>query len=219
MRGLNRTTIGTCLLASWLAVGLIGAQSEAADGHSLGAWVSREHEFLRRYQAVIRQGAHDYQYDYQTPRLIIPIIVELFRNYVVAIHEIEEQVLYPPLRERMNAAQQKQLSLLLHDQQVESVTVQALQRNLEVYEQTQGSKAEIADSADYLASMINRHVVMQQQLIVPLLDQLTNPEQIRLMAQIEERERRALGSPGRRLAEQLLEYIEQQITLLVGRLW
>ena len=181
-------------------------------------WLEREHGFLRRYLAVVRQAGHDYRYGYQTPALLMPVAIDLFTGYVVHHHLREEQALYPVLRSHMTADQQKMLALIEHDQQTERETVKRWQQELARLQP--GAKMDaVVEEIDYLAQMINRHLVFQEEKVYPTLETLAAAEQAAILEAIGAAERETFGATGRRRYEQLLAYIEEEIKHLAGRVW
>lgn len=181
-------------------------------------WLEREHGFLRRYLAVVRQAGHDYRYGYQTPSLLMPVALDLFTGYVVHHHLMEERALYPVLRSHMTADQQKILALIEHDQQAERETVKGWQQELARLQP--GAKLDaVVDAIDYLGQMINRHLVLQEERVYPVLETLAPKEQAEVLNGISRYEREAFGPAGRQRYEQLLAYIEEEIKRLAGRIW
>ncbi|MBI3330663.1 MAG: hemerythrin domain-containing protein [Candidatus Omnitrophica bacterium] len=207
-------------LIVWLAVGSPAAAQQEPPPASARVfdWLEREHGFLRRYLALVRQAEHDYRYGYQTPALLMPVAIDLFTGYVVHHHLGEEQALYPVLRSRMRADQQKTLSLIEHDQQTERETVKRWQQQLDRLQP--GAKLDaVVDEIDYLAQMVNRHLVFQEEKVYPALETLAPTEQAAILEAIAAAEREAFGATGRQRYEQLLAYIEGEVKRLAGRIW
>ena len=67
--------------------------------------------------------------------------------------------------------------------------------------------------------MINRHLVLQEERVLPFVELLTSEEQVSLLKQIEHFERDELGANGRVRYEQWLTYIEGRIKAVAGRVW
>ena len=185
---------------------------------SVHDWLEQEHAFLRRYQAVVRQGAHDYRYGYQTPTLLLPVTIDLFTGCVVRHYLMEEQFLYPVLRSHMTAAQQKLLDLVTHDQQTENDTVKGLERQLAQHQPGAGLEGE-AESLDYLEQMTRRHMVFHEEQLYPVVETLLPKEQAAILQGIAGYERETFCSAGRQRYEQLLAYMEEEIKRIAGRVW
>ena len=185
---------------------------------SVHDWLEQEHAFLRRYREVVRQGTHDYRYDYQTPTLLLPVTIDLFTGCVVHHHLMEEQFLYPVLRSHMTAEQQKFLNLVTHDQQTENDTVKGLERQLAQHQPGASLKDE-AESLDYLEQMTRRHLVFHEERLYPVVETLTPKDQAAILEGIAGYERDTFGPTGRQRYEQLLAYLEAEIKRIVGRVW
>lgn len=199
-----------------------GAASQAAEEPfpgTLKGWFSREHRFLQRYLAVVNQTAHDYSYDYKTPTLLLPIAIDLFTGYVAVIHEAEERVIYPALQEHADPEQQRGVQLILTGQREESDSVKSWQQVVEFYGRGQRKAADIVEPIDYLGRMINRHIVLQEKWLFPLLGQVSPKGQATLLKRLRAFEDDRLGAGGRARYEQLLAYIEEQIKGIAGRVW
>ncbi|MBI2104497.1 MAG: hemerythrin domain-containing protein [Candidatus Omnitrophica bacterium] len=181
-------------------------------------WLEREHGFLRRYLAVVRQAGHDYRYNYQTPVLLMPVALDLFTGFVAHHHLMEERALYPVLRSHMTAEQLNILTLIEHDQQTERETIMRWQRELARLQP--GAKLDaVVDQIDYLGQMINRHLVLQEERVYPVLETLALKEQAAILDAVTAAEREDFGAEGRQRYEQLLAYIEGEIKRLAGRVW
>lgn len=190
----------------------------SASSTAIFNWIARENSFMRRYLAVVRQASHDYRYDYATPTLLMPIAMDLFTGYVARIHAIEEEALYPAFRAHMDDERVKLLELMVHDQHSESKTVKAWQSKLAALKP--GAKlTDVAERIDYLGQLLNRHLVFQENQLVPLIEQLTPQEQAAVLTQIAEAERRAFGRSEQQRYEQLLAYMELAIRDFGGRVW
>ena len=209
------------LTAGLLLVVPVTLQASTAEAppETVYAWLQREHEFLRRYLAIVRQAAHDYAYGYQTPTLLIPVTMDLFTGYVVTLHDAEEQALYPALRVHMTAEQQQGLRLVEEDQKEESGTVKQWERELQQYAEGHTSLSEVGETIDYLARMINRHLVLQEERVLPFLNALSPSEQKELLARLDTLMRRELGARGRTPYERWLAYLEGQIKAVATRVW
>ena len=193
-------------------------------------WLEQEHAFLRRYQMVVRQGAHDYRYGYRTPTLLLPVTLDLFTGCVVHHYLMEEQFLYPVLRPHMPAERQKLLDLVTHDQQTENDTIKGLERKLARH-QPGASLEDEADSLDYLEQMTRRHMVFHEEQLYPVVETLTSKEQEAILEGITRYGRETFGSAslsappaggaqaGRQRYEQLLAYMEEEIKRIAGRVW
>ena len=214
-------------LACAIAImGLVGVGSpEAAQQEShepalltVHDWLEREHRFLRRYLGVVRQAGHDYRYNYKTPELLLPVAIDLFTGCVAHNHAMEERFLYPVLRPHLADDQKKILDLILHDQQTESETVKAWMR--EVADDASRTRLQdVVDRIDYLGQLINRHIVLHEERLYPVLEALTSKEQAEILRQIAAYEQGVFGPTGRRRYEQLLTFIEEQIDAVAGRIW
>ncbi len=218
LSGIRRSLIVIMMMAA-VAVPAAGEETPTASPQTVLEWLQQEHRFLRRYLAVVQQAAHDYSYGYQTPKLLMPIAIDLFTGYVAVIHEAEEAILYPALRQHMNDEQQRGLWLVENDQREESDTVKAWQREMAQYEAGRKKITEVADTIDYLARMVNRHLVLQEERVVPYLELLSSKEQAAVLKGIQRLERERVGSTGRLRYEQLLTSIEQDIKRVAGRIW
>ena len=217
-------------MRSWMAAVIISGalvlgapQSVRADTApepaTLFEWISQEHAFLRHYLVLVRQAAHDFSYDYKTPPVLMPVAVDIFTSCVAHLHAAESQFLYPEVRTRMNAEQRKFLWLIEHDQESEMGTVRAWQRELEEYQAGRRKMREVATTIDYLARMLNRHIVLQEQHVVPVVNQMTPEEQAAILNDILAFERQALGPDGRAPFEQLIASVEWEIKVLGARVW
>lgn len=204
-----------------MVLGLAGvvAASDRPAPQSVWEWMATEHRFLQRYLAVIRQAAHDYRYDYKTPALLMPVAMDLFTGYVAHIHAIEEQCIYPVLRPHMTTElQQKHLALIEGDQRSEGETVKRWAEQLAQH--VEGEKWAVeAETIDYVGQLVNRHLVLQEKHLFPVLEELTSNEQAVILANIANYEPQAFGSGGRQRCHQLLDDIEEQIKLVAGRIW
>ena len=181
-------------------------------------WLQWEHGVLRRYLAVVRQASHDYRYGYKTPTLLMPIAMDVYTGYVVHLHIMEEQFVYPPLRSHLSASQKQILALIEDEQHTERETVKQWQRQLRAL-QPDDSLDHVTDSIDYLGQLINRHLVLQEDHLFPLLGTLTPNEQATILQGIAAYEWEALGPKGRDRYGQLLTWIEEAIKALGGRVW
>lgn len=182
-------------------------------------WLDGEHQFLRRYLAVVNQAAHDYGYGYQTPPEMMPVTMDFFTGYVAWLHEAESRVLYPVLRAHMTPEQQQDLRLIETDQEEENGTVKSWQQRLVQYEAGSRKMADVVETIDYLGRMINRHIVLQEERVFPVLGLLSPAEQTAVLKGIMGVEREVLGVAGRAPYERLLSYIEGRIHNLAGRIW
>jgi len=193
------------------------APREASGPETVQAWLMREHRFLQRYLAVVNKTAHDYRYGYQTPVPLLPVTLDLFTGYVARIHAMEEACIYPAVDAKMSPDQQKHVQLILGDQQEESAMVKTLLRQAAAL--TPGSSEAFGETADDLARMINRHIVLQEQHLLPVLEALTPKEQAAVLLQLARHERELLGPTGRERAERLLAWIGDQVAQFGGRVW
>lgn len=182
-------------------------------------WLEQKHLVFRRYLAIVTQATHDYSYGYKTPMLLMPVAIDLFTGYVVHLHQEEARLIYPVARQHMTPVQQQRLQLIEMDQDAESGTVRSWQREVEQYEHGQKQLAEVGETIDYLARMINRHLVLQEEHLFPSLDLLTPQEQAAILKQVEAYERDVFGSDGQGRYEALLAYLEGQIKEVAGRVW
>ena len=200
--------------------GAVNAQQEAVlpPPQSVWEWLAREHRLLHRYLAVVRQAAHDYRYKYQTPVLLMPIAMELFTGYVAPFHAMESEFLYPAIRSSLTAEEQAQLDLIDMDQHSESHTVQQWQEQL-AHHQAGTPFEQEAQTIDYLAQLINRHLVLQENRLFPALERLSAEEQAAILGQVAAYAQDAFGDDGRKRYEQLMDYIEEQISLVAKRIW
>lgn len=206
-----------CLVIMGFA--LMGAASDRPAPQSVWEWMATEHRFLQRYLAVIRQASHDYRYDYKTPALLMPVAMDLFTGYVAHVHAIEEQCLYPVLRPHLaTELQQKHLALIESDQRSEGETAKRWAEQLAQH--VDGEKWAVeAETIDYLGQLVNRHLVLQEKHLFPALETLTPEEQAVILANVANYEQQAFGTDGRERNQQLLDYIEEQIKLIAGRIW
>ena len=184
-------------------------------------WLLREHRFLRRYLVVVQQATHDYMYDYKTPTLLMPVAIDLFTGYVAPIHEMEQGMLYETLRPHLTSEDQLQTRHLLEVEQREQVdSVKSWQRELVQVEQGKRKLSQVAtDTIDYFGRLVNRHLVLQEERLFPLLDLLTPAEQAKILKDLEQLERSQFGPKWRARYEQLLTYIEGEIKAIAGRIW
>lgn len=198
------------------------ASSKAGSGEPTPAtvqeWLQREHRLLQRYLTVVRQAVHDYGYGYKTPPLLMPITMDFFTGYVARLHIMEETFLYPAIRPHLNAAQLKFLALIETDEREEMDTVRHWQRQLSQL-QPGDSLAQVTENVDYLGQLLNRHLVLQEDHLFPVLNTLTPKEQVTILKGIAASEREAFGPKGRQRYEQLLSWIENAIKALGGRVW
>lgn len=214
----------TALVTAWLAVPPAFATKQRPPeppppaSERVYDWLEREHALLRRYLALVRQGAHDYQYKYKTPELLLPVTVDLFTGYFAHIHAMEERFLYPVLKPRLSAEQEKILRLVVHDQEGAAQAIRLLQQQLDV-QQPEAAAQTIAEICDNLARMINRHIVFHEERFYPVLETLTPKEQAEILKGIAGYEQEVFGAAGRQRYGQLLAYIEEEIKRLAGRVW
>ena len=210
------------ILVTSLIIGISSAafaQIQTVSPHTVREWLEREHQFLHRYLAVVQQATHDYAYEYKTPALLMPVAMDLFTGYVAYLHDAEERFLYPVLRAHMTPEQQHDLWLIQADQQEESGTVKGWQQDLVQYDAGRKKLTKVADTIDYLGRMINRHLVLQEQHVFPILDALTPKEQATILKEIGQLEQEVVGASGRARYEVLLSGIEGQIKAIAGRIW
>lgn len=216
----------------WGVIGVLGmiiqacnvvlAQASPSPPKTVQEWLLREHRFLRRYLVVVQQAAHDYMYGYKTPTLLMPVAIDLFTGYVAPIHEMERGVLYETLRPHLTTGDQLQTLHLLEVEQREQVgSVQSWQRELDQVERGKRKLSEVAtDTIDYLGRLINRHLVLQEERLFPLLELLSPAEHTKLLNTLAQIEQSQLGGSRWRLRyEQLLSAIEQEIQAITGRIW
>ena len=219
-------TIGRRILFFLLAmVALIqtramGAQSPPSQtSKTIRAWMDQRNQFLSRYLAVVRQATHDYQYGYRTPPALMPVALDLFTGYVARIHEVQERFIYPAVRAGMDAEQQRMLNLIEQDQREEGEAVKRWQQALAEF-QPGTSMASLVESIEYVGRMLNRHLVLCEEHVCPVLDSLPAPQQREILARIAAFERQELGGAAGELRyEQLLTGIEEQIQAIAGRIW
>ena len=181
-------------------------------------WLVNQHRVFRRYLAVVRQAVHDYRYGYQTPALLMPVAMDLFTGYVAHIHTMEEQALYPVIRPHLTAPQQHVLWLIEDEQHSERETVKQWQRQLLALEPGK-DLAQVTETIDYLGQLVNRHLVLQEEHLLPLLETLTSEEHAAVLEGVAGYERETFGPLGRERYEELLAWIEEQIKALSGRVW
>ncbi len=176
---------------------------------TVSEWLVRQHEFLSRYIAVLKQARHDQPSDKTLP-LLMPVAMDLFTGYVVYIHEMEERLLYPAIKGQLTTQQLRVLQLIEDDRRAESQTVKRWESKLEEYEQGEPAKlTEVVESIDYLAQMLNRHLVLQQQHLWTQLDgSLKLEDQEEVLKGFAEYEQRIMGQDRARRYEQLLSGIE-----------
>lgn len=196
------------------------AQAEPAPAPTtLYEWISQEHTFLRRYLVLVQQAAHDFSYDYKTPPVLMPVTLDIFTGCVARLHEAKSQLLYPKVRARMNAEQRKYLWLIEHDQESELGIVRAWQRELAEQQAGRRKMREVATTIDYLDRMLNRHIVLNEQHVVPVVNQMTPEEQAAILGELLAFEQQAFGEVGREPYEQLISTVEWQVKVLGARVW
>ena len=220
-RRMRRSALIGVVVSLWSCLGGVPAPVSAED-HTptrLSDWFEQEHQFLQRYLKVLRQAAHDYSYGYCTPMLMMPIVVDLFSGYVAPIHDAEEQIIYPTLKAHLEEAQAHELWLVQADEGVERETVKSLTDDIAQYEAGQKKLTEVGDRIDYLARMINRHIVLEEQRVLPQLNLLSANEQQAILQHLATFERERLGPSGRVRYDQLLDYLQAAIDALGGRVW
>lgn len=191
----------------------------APEPATLFEWISQEHTFLRHYLVLVRQIGHDFSYEYKTPPVLMPVTVDIFTNCVAHLHAAESQFLYPNIRPRMSADERKFLWLIEHDQESELNTMRAWQHELEEQQAGRRKMRDVATTIDYLARMLNRHIVLQEQHVVPVVNQMTPEEQAAILKDLLAFERQALGPAGRAPFEQLIASMEWEIKVLGVRIW
>ena len=211
--------LGILILAFVMLSPMAGSAQEADSPQTLRAWLEREHRFLHRYLAVVQQATHDYSYGYRTPALLMPVTIDLFTGYVAWLHEGEQRFLYPALWNGMNEEQQQGIRLLQTEEEEEAGSIKSWQQQLLQYEAGKKKLTEVADTIDYLGRLINRHLVLQENRIFPVLDQLAPTEQTPVLKRLSAFEQERLGRSGRARYEQLLAYIEEEIKAVAGRVW
>lgn len=212
------STLAAVLLCGvWLAANQ--ARAEAPTPQTVAEWVTREHELLRRYLAVLRQAAHDYAYGYKTPTTLMPVALDLFTRYVAIVHDAEEQVLYPALQAHLTPDQDADLALIKQDQQEEVRIVKTWQEEALQHDQGRKPVAEIATTLEELARLVNRHLVLQEQRVSPYLALLSGDEQAETLRQLDAVEREGFGATGRARYERLLAWIEGEVHAIAGRIW
>ena len=212
---------GAALLIGCVAVTLFGgpARSSETAPTTVSDWLAQQHRFSQRYLNILRQAAHDYAYNYKTPMLLMPIAMDVFTGYVARINAIQARLLYPALRAKVTAPQWQKLELIVHDQEGQGDTARYWQRALEEGGEDVQLQA-VATHIDYLAQMVNRVLVLQEEYLLPLLETAFTPQEQRaLLQQIAAAEREAFGVDGAERYQQLLACIEEAIKQFGGRIW
>ena len=187
-------------LCAWLAGAPV---AHAAASPTLYAWLEQQHQPMRRYRTVLRQAVHDLSYDYRMPTLMLPIAMDVYTGYLAQVHEIERQVLYPAVQARMTPEQQRQLTFLDHEIDSEHDMIIRWQRET--------TKTGLIDALDYLEKMLNRHLVLQEQWVFPVLDKVSAKEQGEILKRLSAMELALLGRTGRQRYEAVLAYLEGEI--------
>ncbi|MBI3996563.1 MAG: hypothetical protein HY352_02780 [Candidatus Omnitrophica bacterium] len=213
----KRSLIFAALVCLACPPGVVAEVSSAP--RTVREWLEQEHRFFHRYLAIVRQATHDYSYGYKTPPLLMPAAMDVFTGYVAYIHDEETRFLYPVLLRYLTPEQQDALRLIQIDQDKEAGTVRLWQQDLTQYEAGHKKLPQVADTIDYLVRMLNRHIVLQEQHVFPVLDMLTPAEQTTVLKHMRAFEKEAFGANGRAQYEQLLSAIEGQIKALGGRIW
>ena len=185
---------------------------------TVSAWLQREHVPFHRYRIVLKRAAHDYKNRHRTPPLFMPVAIDFFTGYLAHIHAMEEQFLYPVLEPYMTAEQHRVFQIILHDQHVEAETVQKWQEALTAHEPGTDFTA-LGELVDYTRQMVNRHIVLQERKLLPLMDQLTPKEQASILKGIAEYDEEVFGSTGREQYDRLISYLEEEFKALTGRIW
>ena len=148
----------------------------------------------------------------------MPVAIDFFTGYLAHIHAMEEQFLYPVLEPYMTAEQHRVFQIILHDQHVEAETVQKWQEALTAHEPGTDFTA-LGELVDYTRQMVNRHIVLQERKLLPLMDQLTPKEQASILKGIAEYDEEVFGSTGREQYDRLISYLEEEFKALTGRIW
>ncbi len=194
------------LLAAWLAC---PTMAQATGPATLYEWFEQQHQLMRRYRTVLRQAVHDLSYEYQTPALMLPIAMDFYTGEVAHMHELERRVLYPAVKAQMTPEQQRQLDFLDQEIDSEHAMVQKWQRS--------SDKAGLIDAVDYLEQMLNRHLVLQEQWVFPVLDKLS-AKQAALLRDLARMDAALFGRDGRRGHEAALAHLEGEIARISPRL-
>ena len=118
-----------------------------------------------------------------------------------------------------SSSNERRLQLIETDQDEETGTVKSWRQQLEQYAAGRKKITEVAATIDYLGRMINRHLVLQEERVFPVLDTLSPAEQAAALKGIKTLEQAQLGASGRARYEQLLAYIEGQIKAIATRVW
>lgn len=210
--------------AGWLVLAVLCATTPAAAAEdpspaTIFNWIEAQHRVFRRYAALVNQALHDYDYEYPTPRLLIPVIIDLYPGYIMRLHELEVRVLYPVLRQRMTEVQQRSLDTLIR-----SITVEqrALLRVTQAWEQVErGEKGTVlVEPLEAFLRLLNRHIVMQEEAVMLQIDALFTPqEQAAIVQQGAKVDQALFGRQGRRPSDAVFDAIEEQIRIVSPRKW
>ncbi len=207
------------LVAGALVIGG-GALAAAEDRAPVTAdqWLESRHVVFRRYLNMVRQAQHDYENGYPTPRLIVVLARDLFVAYVAHVHQVEHQVLYPVALARLPDSKRQTIDVLRKEIQREFSTARDLQRAWEAYDGAPASP-KLAEVLDAMARLVNRHIVLQEETVFPVLYALKSEEHAALLRQLESVELKFSPPGGRARALQALDYIEDRIRIDSPRKW
>ena len=205
--------VAACLFLSGAPVR--GAEPQPA---TVDQWLESQHVIFRRYLNALRQAQHDFENGYPTPTLIVPLIIDLFAGYVAHIHQVEHTVLYPVAQARLPANQQRTPELLRTEIRREFSSIRRLQQQWSQHDSSLASPA-LAETLDTLVRLVNRHVVLQEEQIFPVLYSLKPEEHRRLLQQLNAVEQAFVPAGGRQRTLQALDYLEDRIRIDSPRKW
>lgn len=214
MRALPRIALALALLA--------GGAAAAAEGDpaptTTDAWLESQHVILRRYLNVMRQAQHDFEYGYPTPTLIVPLTVDLYLTYVAHLHQIEHLALYPFVQPRLPAERRQMVEALRKGIRSEFSAMRTLQRRWREHGGDLASPP-LAEALETVIRLVNRHIVVQEEQVFPVLYALTPEEHRALLQRLAAVERAFVPPSGRARTVQALDYLEDRIRIDSPRKW
>ena len=201
---------GPAVAAVFCSLLLVASPAQAAGPAMLYDWLEQQHQIMRRYRMVLRQTVHDLRYNYRMPVLMLPVAMDFYTGYLAHVHEEERRILYPALRPRMTPEQQRQLAFVDQEISSEHDTVRDWQRATKT--------SDLIDAIDYLEQMLNRHLVLQEQWVFPLLGSLPAKDQAAIVQQLAAMDRSLFGPDGRARREAVFAYLEGEIARISPRM-
>lgn len=216
---IGRLTLAALMIAAPSGVPAHADMEAARPPGTVFEWLTRQHQVLHRYLGVLRQAVHDHRYGYQTPGLLLPVAMDVFTGYIVGLHAMEEEVLYPALRAKMSPEQQQGLWLIEHDQRTESEIARRWQQTM-ARDEHERTPERLVEPIEALAQLVNRHIVLQEQRLLPILSGLWTPaEEAGLLDVLDGQAREIFGPDRGARYAQWLTLIEQEIASIATRLW